>query len=192
MFETAKLPRRTGGGLLAGACASAVAAVAIAAGAASESASAGSRVRSPLYDLPTAEAELRAPAQVLAEAPLWKFLSLETCNETGTTCFANLPRVPANERWEIRFVSCTTDTQLDASFRHFSLQVYNGAVTKLLGYHFLAATYQSPRDQAAVYVASQPIVMAVEAGNVLYMTALSSGSMGTPDCNITGVRQKLG
>ncbi len=188
MFDMrSRLPRRAGLGVLAGACLS-FAAVAVAAGAATPSASAGSRGQLSMLDLPPAEVEPRAAARVIAEAPLWKSVQL-TCN--ASICVGRLPPVPTSERWDIRFVSCSADTAVDATLRHFSLQVTNGKITRLLGHHFVAPTFQSIRGQAAVYTASQPMVLRAQAGNVLHATASAVGNAGNAECSVTGVRQKL-
>ena len=143
--------------------------------------------------LPAAGAEA-APATVGSEAPLQRFVQLTDCNAPpSTTCVARVARVPANERWAIQFVSCTVDTAATATFRNFSIQIADAAVTKLLGFHFIAPTYQSDRlNNVAVNVASQPVVLTAEPGNVIFLVAMSIGGMGSPQCAVSGVKQKLG
>lgn len=156
-------------------------------------ASADSLGHNGLLDLPMASTEAAiSAATVVSEAPFQKLVQMTTCNGSNTTCFARLARVPTSERWAIQFVSCTAETGATATFRNFSVQVADAAMTKLLGVHFIAPTYQSDRlNSLAINVASQPMVLTAQPGNVIILAANSLGDMADVHCAVSGVRQRL-
>jgi hypothetical protein len=89
-------------------------------------------------------------------------------------------------------VSCIADTIVGGTFRHFSVQVTDSAVTKLRGLQYIAPQYQGLSNLVQTYAASQPIVLSANAGEVVYFVALSAGAMGGVNCALSGTRQKLG
>lgn len=146
-----------------------------------------------LLRLPMASAEASPARAVLSSVPFNRFVNLATCNSNRSTCYGRLPRLAANVRWVIQFVSCTADVNAsESTFRNFSLQVANATMTKALGFHFIAPTYQSNDNHGVtVHVASQPIVLTVEPNSIVILAALSIGAVGG-QCAISGIQQTLG
>jgi len=171
---------------------SAATAMAVAASAVASGTSAANLDADSLLRLPSSSAEA-SPRPVVASVPFSRFLNLATCNSNSTTCYGRLPRLAANVRWVIQFVSCTADVNAsESTFRNFSLQVTNATMTKALGFHFIAPTYQSNDNHGVtVHVASQPIVLTVEPNSIVFLTALSIGAVGG-QCAISGIQQTLG
>ena len=147
-------------------------------------------------NLPTASSlEMMPAATVVSEAPFQSFIVFE-CNSTHTTCFKKFAAVPARERWLVQlrcleFVSCIADT---AARRDVSTLLR--ADRERPGHEAARPALRRaaiPRDgQANVYAASQPVQLTANAGELIYVVALSSGSMGGAQCGVSGTRQKLG
>jgi hypothetical protein len=161
--------------------------VALATGAVISGASA--QGRGSLLGLPTASVEAAPAAAVVSEVPFQTSLQL-TCNSNSTSCSGRLPAVRENEQLAVQFVSCRAGTGVDAQLQNFSVLVTDSKITKQLGLHYLAPTYQSP-GPPHFYVVSQPIVLTVGPTNILHLSVVSVGFVGGVDCGVSGVRQKL-
>jgi hypothetical protein len=178
---------------LAGLVMSATAAVlAIGASTAVRSASAASRDASLLHRLPPA-AESAALASVLSETPYQKFVVLACTGDPGSSaCRARLPTVPARQRLVIQFASCIASTSEGGEMGNINLAVADTGLTRIYGGHFIAPTF---RGGAAshIHVASQPMLLTVDAGRVLHIEATPNGGVLTlARCGLSGVRQRLG
>ncbi len=165
----------------------AAAVIATVAAAASQSASAQGRGRGPVLNLPTAS-EAAPAATVISEAPFQEFTLL---NCEGAHCRFDFPALAAKERLVIQFASCNA-TLTAGDLQSFVLAVTNVKGTRLFGAHFVAPSYQSS-GPVIHFVASQPMLLTVEASRVLHLQASAYGGDVTyAACGVSGVRQKLG
>jgi hypothetical protein len=165
----------------------AVLAFVVAATAAIQSASAESR--GPLLRLPAASSGLAPAAVVLSEAPFQRFVELPC---SGSYCHAALPAVAPTERLVIHFVSCNAVMTVAGALRNFDMTVTDKKVTKQFGVHYIAPTYESS-GSLIHYVASQPMLLTVDASRVLHMETNSyTGNINAAACGVSGVMQTLG
>jgi hypothetical protein len=136
-------------------------------------------------------AEVTAPAAtIVSETPYQSQVTLE-CNSASTTCVGRLAQVPATDRLAIQFVSCTAHGQVKAILRYFMMQITDAKVTRELGIHYIAPSYQSPADPY-IYIVSQPIQLTAQPTNFVYLTATSTGAgIVNVRCGVSGVRQRL-
>jgi hypothetical protein len=173
----------TGSHVLAGAIAFVVATTA-----ATQSASAESRGQTVLSLRAASEAAAPA-ASVISETPFQRFVELPC---TGSYCRATLPAVVPTERLVIQFVSCNAVMTVAGALRNFDVSVTDPKLTRLFGGHYIAPTYESS-GAIIHYVASQPMLLTVEASRVLnFETNSSTGDIISAACGVSGVRQKLG
>jgi hypothetical protein len=154
---------------------------------------AATRDASLLLRLPPAAAEPSARAAVLSEAPFQKFVVLTCTGDPGSSaCRARLPAVPARERLVIQFASCIASTTEGGEMGNINLAVADAAFTRLYGGHFIAPTFRGGAV-GHIHIASQPMLLSADAGQVLHIEATpNGGSLTLARCGLSGVRQKLG
>jgi hypothetical protein len=175
-----------------------LAAAAVAVAAATQIASAGSSGQSSLLDLlqaseAAASAAAATRARVVSEAPFQKLLGL-ACTGDGPAqkCRARLPAVAVGERLVIQFASCIANTTLEGEMGPITAVVTNPQQTQLFAGHFIAPTFRGGAA-STIHIASQPMLLTVDAGRILLLEAgAHGGTLSLASCGLSGVRQKLG
>ena len=176
--------------------ASLLAAAAIAVAASNHSALAASPGQNSLLDLPFASettAAASARARVLFEQPFQKLFGF-TCTGDGPAqkCRARLQAVAAGERLVIQFASCIANTTLGGQMGPITAVVTDTQLTALFAGHFIAPNFRGGAA-STIHIASQPMLLTVDAGRVLLLEAAANGgTLSLAACGLSGVRQKLG
>lgn len=170
-----------------------LAAMAMAIAAFSHNASAAGVGPSALLDLPLASDAAAARTKVVSELPFQRLVGLPcTGEESSQKCRARLAPVPTGERLVIQFASCIANTTLDGEMGPITAAITDPQMTKLFAGHFIAPTFRGGAA-STIHVASQPILLTVEAGRILTLEMSAHGGILTlATCSLSGVRQKLG
>jgi hypothetical protein len=170
--------------------AAAIALIAASTGAQGASAVSG---RSALVGLPAATADIMSAARVISEAPFQRFLVLACTGGAGNSvCRTRLAPALARERVVIQFASCIASTTQGGEMGSIDLFVTDNPFTTLFAGHFIAPTFRGGAV-SHIHIASQPMLLTVDANRLLHVEARpNGGALTLARCGLSGVKQKLG